>query len=689
VALWGTSGCTGHHAAPAEVRPGLLPALVTPAAPPAVDVAIVDHTVDPCKDFYRYACGGWLASTPIPPDRPAWSRSFSEINERNLVRLRDILDADAAGAPPGDVDARKLGDFYDTCMDEAKAETASAKTLGDRMRPLEVLSRWPSLTTPDARPVLARLVAELQLAGADTLFAFGSQQDFRDASQVIGAADQGGLGLPDRDYYLKTDPRSVELREAYRAHLARMFVLAGTAAAEAGQRADVVLAIETSLARASMSPADRRDPNRVHHRIDRAGLERLAPNFDWDAYFRLLGHPEIRDVNVMVPDFFEVLNGTLSTTRPADLQSYLLWHLLAASAPALGHAFVEEIFGFRSRNLSGETQLLPRWKRCLAAVDQGMGQALGRPFVAATFGPEGKARAEKLVTMIEGAFQTTLRQLAWMDAPTRKQALEKLDLVYNQIGYPARWRNYDALFIGRQSDLQNRMNAAAFEMERDLGKIGNPVDRSDWDMPPQMVNAYYDPSKNEMVFPAGILQPPFFGRLGPPALDDGGIGVVMGHELTHGFDDEGRKFDGHGNLRDWWTPAVAKAFEDRVACVVAQFDAYPVARDLHVDGRLTAGENIADQGGLRLAYAVFRAQTPDSGTGQDGLTPDQRFFIAFAQAWCTNRREPYARMLATIDPHAPPENRVNGSVANIEPFERAFSCRAGAPMAPVHRCRVW
>jgi len=377
----------------------------------------------------------------------------------------------------------------------------------------------------------------------------------------------------------------------------------------------------------------------------------------------------------------------LATTRPADLESYLVWHLISAAAPALGRAFVEESFHFRSRNLTGEGQLLPRWKRCLAAVNSGIGQALGRPFVAATFGAEGKAEAEALVTTIEGALRTTLTQLTWMDAPTRQQALAKLELVDNQIGYPARWRNYDALLIGRQSDLQNRMNAAAVEMERDLGKIGNPVDLGDWDAPPQIVNAYYDPSKNEMVFPAGILQAPFFARLGPPALNDGGIGVIMGHELTHGFDDEGRQFDGHGNLRDWWTPAVAKAFQDRVACVVSQFDAYPVAGGLHVDGRLTAGENIADQGGLRLAYDIFRARSP--GAQPDGLTADQRFFVAFAQDWCTKRREPYARMLATVDPHAPPRDRVNGSVSNLEAFQRAFACRTGAPMAPAHRCRVW
>lgn len=674
-------------------RPPARGAVVAPAGPPAipgaapdVDLSIIDRAVAPCSDFYRYACGGWLAATPIPPDRPAWSRSFSEIDERNLARLRDILAADAA-APPADPEDRKLGDFYATCMDEAKAETASAATLAERMRPLAAVAGWASPIAAEARPALARLVAELQLEGAEALFDFGSQQDFRDARQVIGAADQGGLGLPDREYYLKTDPRSVQIRDAYRAHVARMFELDGTPAAGAGARAQAVLALETALARASLPPAEHRDPTRLDHRLDRAGLRRLAPDFDWDAYFARLGHPEIAAVNVLVPEFFAALERLLAATRPADLASYLAWHLLDAAAPALGQAFVEESFQFRAHALTGEARLLPRWKRCLAAVDRGMGQALGRPFVDATFGAGGKARAEELVTRIEAAFAAGLDGLGWMDAPTRAQALDKLHLVANQIGYPARWRSYDALAIGRRSDLENRMNAAAFEMARDLGKIGKPVDRGDWDMSPQTVNAYYDPAKNEMVFPAGILQPPFFDRRAPAALDDGGIGVIMGHELTHGFDDQGRKFDGHGDLRDWWTPAVARAFDQRVSCVIAQFDAYPVPGG-HVDGRLTAGENIADLGGLRLAYQVFHAR-PAAAAPADGLSADQRFFIAFAQAWCTNRREAYARMLAAVDPHAPPEDRVDGPLSNLEEFQRAFACPAGAPMAPARRCRVW
>jgi putative endopeptidase len=675
---------------PQKVNPWPPPPL-DPRPSPGVDLKILDRSVDPCADFYQFSCGGWLASTSIPPDRPAWSRTFSEINERDLVRLRDILQAEATAPAAGDEDDRKLGDFYGTCMDEAKAQTASARTLAQAMHPLAALGAWPTPAAPAARPAVAALVAELQLEGADALFDVGSQQSFADALQVIGAVDQGGLGLPDRDYYLKTDPKSVQIRDAYRAHVARMFELDGDPAAQAAARAGAVLQLETALARAAMPRADHRDPSRIDHRLDRAGLSRLAPRFDWDAYFSALGYPDLRAINVMVPAFFRGLDQVLGDTRSVDLESYLAWHLLDAAAPALGPAFVDEDFHFRSRYLTGEPQLRPRWKRCVGVVDEGMGQALGRRFVAATFAGGAKDDAEGLVTSIEQAFRGALQGLPWMDAPTRAAALRKLALVYNQIGYPARWRDYRALEIGRESDLANRMNAAAFEMRRDLNKIGKPVDRTDWSMPPQEVNAYYDPSKNEMVFPAGILQPPFFSPMATAALNDGGIGMVMGHELTHGFDDEGRKFDGHGNLRDWWTPAAAQAFGQRADCLIRQYGAYRVLGDLRVDGRLTAGENIADNGGLRLAYDVFRSRTPAplDAPGPGGLSPAQRFFIAFGQSWCTKRRDTYARMMVTVDPHAPPEDRVNGTVANLEEFARAFSCKAGAPLAPADRCRIW
>ncbi|HVV17272.1 MAG TPA: M13 family metallopeptidase [Polyangia bacterium] len=683
----GACGARGQPAA--ATAQAVLPARA-PRPTPTVDVSIIDRHVDPCVDFYRYACGGWLDATTIPPDRPAWSRSFSEIEERTLGELRGILDSYATGAPAGDDEARKLGDFYGTCMDETKAETASRATLAEHLRPLEALSAWSSIAARPGRPVFARLIAELHLAGVNALFDFGEQQDFENAGEVIAAADQGGLGLPDRDYYLRGDEATVAIRRAYGVHVARMFELDGVAAAEARARAESVLDVETVLARGSMPRREHRDPTRVHHRLDRARLDALTPAFDWGAYLQVLGHSGIAAVNVLTPDFFAALDRALEATPPAALESYLEWHLLDSAAPALGRAFVQEQFRFAAENFTGQAALLPRWKRCVAAVAAGMGQALGKPFVAANFTPIAKTRAEGLVASVEGTFRSRIEGLRWMDAPTRAQALEKLGRVYNQIGYPARWRDYSALEIGRKSDLANRFDAAAVELERELGKIGQPVDRSDWEMSPQAVNAYYDPSKNEMVFPAGILQPPFFDVRASPEVDDGGIGVVMGHELTHGFDDQGRKFDAQGNLRDWWTPEVGRAFEQRVACVVGQYDAYAVLGDLHVDGRLTAGENIADIGGLRLAHAVFRATASAAATqGADGLTDEQRFFVAFGQAWCAKRRDAYARLAATVDVHSPPRYRVNGPVSDLPAFQDAFSCKDGAPMAPRRRCEVW
>lgn len=647
-----------------------------------IDSQIIDRRTNPCDDLYRFACGGWLDATTIPPDRPAWSRSFSEINERNLAILRAILDRYARGTDLDQPYARKLGDLYATCMDEAKAESASPRTLAEWM------GRIDSLRGPRQLPAL---IAHLHLAGVGALFSFESQQDFKDAQEVIGVADQGGLGLPDRDYYLKADAKSVEIREAYRAHVARMLALSGVPEPTARRRADVVLSIETALASASMPRDERRDPARVYHRLNRTGLARAAPAFDWSAYFEALGHPDITAINVAVPQFFEGMNRLLVETTLPDVKAYLGWHLLQSAAPAMGQALVFESFRFRSKNLSGESELLPRWKRCLAAVDEGMGDALGRPFVAETFGAGGKEDAEELVRSVEDAFRRNLTGLAWMDAPTRAEAMKKLDLVQNKIGYPEKGRNYAGLVVTRESDLANRMRAAAFETERDLSKIGKPVDRAEWHVPPQTVNAYYDPSLNEMVFPAGILQPPFFDKRASSALDFGGIGVVMGHELTHGFDDEGRKFDGQGDLRQWWTIPVERAFEDRVRCVVAQYGTYQVAGGVHIDGRLTAGENIADMGGLRVAYEAYRAGPGDPLTdvGGDGLTSAQRFFVAYAQSWCTKRRPEYARMLAAIDPHSPPEDRVNGAASNLPEFGDAFACRAGAPMSPSQRCRVW
>jgi putative endopeptidase len=653
------------------------PAPVVQANP---DPDALDRSVDPCTDFYDFACGGWLARTAIPPDRPAWSRSFSEITERNLAILRAILEADAAGRfAPGDDEARKLGDFYATCMDEPKAETASAATLREALAAIAAVRD---------RESLARMVARLHLEDVTALFVFRPQQDLRDATEEIGAADQGGLGLPERDYYLKRDARSVALRARYGAHVARMLELAGASPRAAAKDARTVLRIETALAQGSLPVVERRDPYNVYHRLDRAGLEREAPAFPWAAYFIALGRPDVSAINVAVPGFFARLNQVVATTRLADLRTYLRWHLLDASARALGARFVDEDFRFTAA-LTGTERLLPRWKRCVTATDQMLGEALGKAFVRTTFGDAERDRARAMITSIERSFAADVSGLAWMDAGTRTRALEKAAEIANKVGFPDRWRRYDALEIDRTSYLLNLMRGAVFESRRQLDKIGRPVDRTEWLITPPTVNAYYDPSLNEIVFPAGILQPPFFTAAAPDAVNYGAIGMVMGHELTHGFDDQGRKFDGHGNLRDWWTPEVAEAFTRRAACLVRQFDGYVAVGDQHVNGRLTLGENIADQGGLKLAHAAYRSVGAPRTARGGPFSAEQQFFIAFAQSWCTKRRPDLARLLANVDPHAPPRDRVNGAVANLEAFGVAFSCPAGSPMAPATRCAVW
>ncbi len=645
-----------------------------------IDQGALDREADPCDDFYQFACGGWIAATPIPPDRPGWYRSFSEIQAHNELMLRRILEDSAAGrlkTPYGE----KLGAYWTSCMDEEHAPKASLATLQVELARIDAVQD---------RKQLATEVARLQFGDVNAFFAFGAEQDFRDATQMIGGADQGGLGLPDRDYYLKEDERAVALRQAYQTHVARMLELAGEESARAAADAQMVMEIETALAAASLPRVERRDPYAIYHRIDRKGLEAQAPAFDWKAYFDALGIGDIEAINVAVPAFFAGFNQVLVVTELPALRAYLRWHLVDTAAPALPEAFVQEDFDFSAAHLTGEEQILPRWKRCVAAVDGAMGEALARPFVEETFGPEGKSAAVALVKGIEEAFRENLDTLDWMDETTRKGALEKLHTIDNKIGYPDHWRNYDALKVERVSYLENRLQAARFESRRQLAQIGKPVDRSEWFMSPPTVNAYYNPLLNEMVFPAGILQSPFFRTAAAPAANAGAIGMVMGHELSHGFDDKGRLFDAEGNLRDWWSPEVAAAYTEKTQCVVQQYDAYTVLDGVHLNGNLTLGENIADSAGLRMSWKSFSAGRTDlDEEGASGFTPAQHFFLSYAQAWCSNRRPAYERMLVTVDPHSPPIFRVNGAVSNQAAFQEAFQCEAGSPMAPVDRCVVW
>lgn len=691
----GSIACGGSSAPKPTTPVAQAPAAASaPAAPPpvatetavtiGVDEAALDRSVDPCQDFYAFACGGWQKATPIPEDRPAWSRGFSEVDERNQKILKGLLEKYVAGALASQPYAKKVADFYAACMDEAGIEKAGLEPVKPLFATIDALK--------DPKE-LASAVQALYLRGLPTIFGFMSGQDFADATQMIGQVDQGGLGLPDRDYYLEKGKKADELRKAYAEHVGKVLALAGLD--EKG--AAVVLEIEGQLAKASMSLEDRRDPKKVYHRMGLDGLQKLAPAFDWTGFVTGVGVDKAAPINVAQPDFVRQVGVLATRVKLDDWKTYLKWRVLHGLAPAMPKAFVDEDFRFRSQHLSGAKALLPRWKRCIDATNGAIGEAVAVPFVAATFGAEGKARTSSMIAEIEQAFERTLGALPWMDDPTRAKALEKLQKIKNKIGYPDRFRKYDGLEITPGAHASNVLSADAFELRRLLAKIGKPLDRGDWWMVPQMVNAYYDANMNEMVFPAGILQPPFFDRRATDAINYGAIGMVMGHELTHGFDDEGRKFDGDGNLKEWWTKSVDAEFDKRAACVVKQYDGYVAlpdpegkGADLKVKGKLTLGENIADLGGLKLAYAAYkeaRKGKPDQGVG--GFGEDQQFFLGYAQAWCMNARPQYRALRAKTDPHAPPQWRVNGPASNMPEFANAFQCKPGTPMVRKDRCEVW
>ena len=639
--------------------------------PPGIDLSILDRQVSPCDDFYRFACGGWLDRTKIPEDRPLWGRAFSEIAERNEALLHDILEKDAHGqADSADPYAQKVARFYSTCMDEQKAETASLATLQAELKAIDAIS--------DAKS-LAQELARLHGGGSRPFFFFHSQQDLKDATLVIGAVDQAGLGLPERDFYFKQDKKSADLRALYLDHVAKMFALAGLP--DASGR---ILQIETALAQASLDRVSRRDPYKRYHRLDRQGLAAAAPQFDWNDYFAAIGTPDVQAINVSAPAFVEAVNKLVQNLD--DARVYLKWHALDAAAGTLGKAFVDEDFRF-ARALTGAKAILPRWKRCTTMTDRALGEALGRTFVTTTVGAQGKAMAKEMIQGIENAFGQNLASVSWMDDAAKKASAEKLHKIDNKVAYPEKWRDYDKLEVGSDSLLANLLAANEFETRRQLAKIGKPVDRGEWRMTPPTVNAYYSSTLNEMVFPAGIMQLPFFSPEAPIPANYGGLGMVMGHELTHGFDDQGRKFDGDGNLREWWSPEVAKAYTERAECVARQYDSYVAVDDVHLNGHATLGENIADIGGLKIMLEALRARGQTAEVG--GFTPEQQAFISFGQVWCTNYRPEAARTRALTDPHSTAQWRVNGAVSDNPEFEKAFSCKAGSPMAPANRCTVW
>ncbi len=640
----------------------------------------MDSTASPCVNFYQYACGTWLKNNPVPADQSRWGR-FDVLEEGNREILHGILEKAAANAPGRDPIDQKIGDFYASCMDEA---TITKKSLDPIKPELDRIAALPN------KGALLEALVRLHRIGANVLFSFGSGPDFKNSKINIAQASQGGLGLPDRDYYLAKDAKSVELRNQYQEHVQKMLQLLGESPEKAASGAKAVMAIETDLAKGSLDKVSRRDPQKTYHKLSEQELFSLAPFIDWNKYFAGMGAAGVTSLNVEWPNFFRQVESTVVQTSLEDLKTYLRWHLVHAEAALLPSGFVYENFRFYGQKLTGAKELKPRWKRCVEYTDNDLGEALGQRYVEQTFGAEGKAHTLKMVHEIEKALKDDVTTLNWMTPATRKEALVKLLAIKNKIGYPEKWRDYSSVKIVRGEAVGNDERATEFEVERQIHKIGQPVDPAEWGMTPPTVNAYYNPLENNINFPAGILQPPFYDNKLDDAPNYGGIGAVVGHELTHGFDDQGRQFDPEGNLRDWWTPQDAKAFEERAGCFVKEYESFQPLPGVHLNGKLTLGENTADNGGLRLAFmALMDSLKERTPVKIDGFTAQQRLFLGWGQIWCENTREEFARMMANVNPHSPGEFRANGVVSNMPEFREAFACKLGQPMVRQPTCRVW
>jgi putative endopeptidase len=664
-------------------HPAPLSQTVSAAEEHGFDLADLDTTCKPCEDFFNYATGGWIKRNPIQPEYASWGR-FNALQNHNQEVLRQVLEAAALDKKAAGSIEQKIGDFYSACMNTEAIEASGIKPIEPELERIAAIGNLAELQDE---------VAHLQSQGTRVLFGFGSEQDDKNSQQVIGAASQGGLGLPDRDYYTKEDDKSKQLRDQYVQHIAKMMELAGDSADKASAEARTVLTIETQLAQNSKTRVERRDPESNYHKMDPAGLRALTPDFSWDTYFRNVGFANIHEVNVGQPEFFKALDKELKSVPISDWKIYLRWHLIRASAPALSGKFVDENFNFYGRTLTGAKEIQPRWKRCVNATDRALGEALGQKYVEKVFPPQAKQRAHEMVQNLVAALHSDIETLPWMSDPTRKQALAKLAAMNLKIGYPDKWRDYSSYQVARDSYVENLQRGSAFEFHRELAKIDKPVDRNEWDMSPPTVNAYYDPNMNEIVFPAGILQPPFFDAKADDALNYGGIGAVIGHEMTHGFDDQGAQYDAQGNLHNWWTPEDLKNFKERTACVEKQFDSFVVVDDLHENGKLVLGESIADLGGLTLAHMAFdRTLTGKPEPPKvDGFTPEQRFFLSFARIWGTIARPEYERMMTTVDPHPLPRFRAAGALMNMTAFAKAFDCQAGDKLVkPADQvCKIW
>ncbi len=654
----------------------------------AFDPALRDTSVDPCSDFYQYACGGWLKTHPIPADRASYGRD-TEVEDEDEQVLRGILEKAAAGGAERTPNEQKIGDAYAACMDTAAIDAAG-------LRPLQ-----PELDAVDAvktKAELPALLAALHTDGVPGFFRFGAEQDARDATQEIAVVGQPRLGLPEKGYYSRTDQKSAALRQDYVDHIRRVFMLAGEPAAQAVIDANTVLRVEAAMAASSLSRVEMRDPMLLYHRTPLVQFEANSPELQFDQYLKDAGAPAVQVLNVAEPLYFLELHDLIESTSLKDLKTLLRWNVLRAAMPtAVEQPLDDEDFAFYGKVLRGTPEQQPRWKRCADTVDSEVGEALGEVYVAQRFSAADKARSEELTKAIEAAADTDIDTLEWMSAATKEEAKHKLHLIENNIGYPNKWRDYSMLTISRTDAFANAEQAETFEVERNLRKIGKPVDRGEWDMTPPTVNAYYNPQMNSINFPAGILQPPYFDSTQDDAVNYGSAGAVIGHELTHGFDDEGRQYDGSGNLRDWWKKDDTRQFETRAGCVADEYSGFTQIDELHVNGKLTLGEDLADLAGLRLAFLAYETKakatgvslTTPGGTDYGGLTPEQQFFAAYGQSWCESTRPAAMRQRVEVDPHAPEKYRVNGVVENMPAFAEAFHCKAGSSMVAAKRCSLW
>jgi putative endopeptidase len=679
VFLLATMLAAGAFSSWGQQKPEARPLTAMPYSP-SLDLSNLDRSVDPCTDFYKFTCGGWQKNNPIPADQSSWS-VYAKLGDENAQFLWGILKEDAALKQRTPVQ-QEVGDFFNACMDTAAIDKRGDEPIADGMARLAAL--------PNRAAVIASLAQLHHLSSGNYFFSSGPGPDPDDSSKILVAVDVGGLGLPDRDYYLKSDEKSIDTRAKYVAYVGQLFTLSGETAAQASGDAAAVLKIETALAKASLSNVDRRDPYKIFHKMNVAQLNTAAPVIDWARYFEVQGVPGLTTLNLGEPEFQKAVDAELLNEPVEALKAYLRFHLVSVAAPGLSEPFRKADFDFYRKYLRGTEEPPERWKTCVHSVDMHLGEAMGQEFVARTFSAETKAKTVLMTGQIEAEMQVEIEHLNWMSDATKKEALRKLHAVRNKVGYPDHWRDYSSVTVKPDDYFGNVRRADDFERARQWAKVGKPVDRDEWGMTPPTVNAYFDPQMNDINFPAGILQPPLYD----PKLDDapnyGNTGATIGHELTHGFDDQGRQFDDKGNLKDWWTKDDAKNFEDRINCVRDEYAGFVVVDDIHINSKLTSGEDVADLGGTLLAYMAWKQATANERLKPiDGFTSDQRFFVGMAQWACENARPENLRVQALTDPHSPGSARINGVVSNMPEFANAFSCKAGQPMVRAKACKVW